>query len=297
MTQALPTLKGLRAFEEAYRLRSFTAAAKSLNVQQPAISYQIKRLEEDLGVVLFDKRQGRPVPTGQAHELFDTLSRAFDAIRQTSNDLRQSAQMPSFTIATYPGIGTYWLSPRLPILSEEMNINTKLITVKKDADLWGENADCWIVFGRGNWAGFDAELLILEEVCPVAAPGLAGRVSSQDPFDWPKGARIIEQDDPENRWLCWNDWCRKQRQKQPPAAQRISVNDHGLALHMALAGQGVALAWLGIVDDLLASKSLIRMSPHVLTSGAGYWLVGRPGFFETTRGELVLRYLKGSNEV
>ena len=45
----------LRAFEAAARHRSFTAAAMELGTTQPAVSQQIKRLEEQLAVRLFDR--------------------------------------------------------------------------------------------------------------------------------------------------------------------------------------------------------------------------------------------------
>ncbi len=62
-------------------------------------------------------------------------------------------------------------------------------------------------------------------------------------------------------------------------------------MHMTLAGSGVALAWLGVVDDLLSSGGLVRLSDETLTSDAGHWLVGEVGFFETKRGKSVLKTL------
>src|SRR5437764_5368076 len=58
MTARLPSLNGLRAFEAAARHLSFTQAASELNVTQTAISHQIKRLEQELGIRLF-VRQNR----------------------------------------------------------------------------------------------------------------------------------------------------------------------------------------------------------------------------------------------
>ena len=58
MTARLPSLNGLRAFEAAARHLSFTNAANELNVTQTAISHQIRRLEEELGLRLF-VRQNR----------------------------------------------------------------------------------------------------------------------------------------------------------------------------------------------------------------------------------------------
>jgi LysR family glycine cleavage system transcriptional activator len=67
MTARLPSLNGLRAFEAAARHLSFTNAASELNVTQTAISHQIRRLEEELGIRLF-VRQNRALaltPEGQ----------------------------------------------------------------------------------------------------------------------------------------------------------------------------------------------------------------------------------------
>ena len=67
MSDRLPTLNGLRAFESAARHLSFTKAAAELNVTQTAVSHLIGRLEEQLGVMLF-RRQNRNLsltPEGQ----------------------------------------------------------------------------------------------------------------------------------------------------------------------------------------------------------------------------------------
>ena len=73
MTARLPSLNGLRAFEAAARHLSFTQAAAELNVTQTAISHQIRRLEEELGIRLFI-RQNRalaltPEEKGQSKPL------------------------------------------------------------------------------------------------------------------------------------------------------------------------------------------------------------------------------------
>ncbi|MEX0301101.1 MAG: LysR substrate-binding domain-containing protein [Leisingera sp.] len=294
MPDRLPPLKALRAFEEAFVLRSYTAAAKALNVQQPAISYQIKQLEDDLGTPLFTKERGRLAPTAAACELFDTLSQSFDAVRRTANRLRHAAAAPSLTIATYPGIGAYWLSSRLPALSAALSAAPRVVTLVKDADLLREEADCRIIFGKGNWPGQDARLLFREQVCAVAAPAQAARIRDAEPGTFPAGLPVIEQEDPENRWIGWDEWLRQTGSGLALPPERTLVNDHGFALHMALSGAGVALAWLGVAEDLLAGGSLVRLSGETAASDAGYWLIARPGFFETPAGQAVLSVLGGS---
>ena len=56
MSRRLPSLNALRAFEAAARHLSFTRAADELNVTQAAVSHQIKSLEEQIGLMLFLRR-------------------------------------------------------------------------------------------------------------------------------------------------------------------------------------------------------------------------------------------------
>jgi len=294
MIDDLPTLKGLRAFEAVYQLNSYTKAAKTLNVQQPAISYQIKRLEDDLGVQLFDRMNGQLVPTADAVMLFETVARSFTSIRDTSLNIRRRNERPSMTIATYPGIATYWLTSRVTKLAEKLETKTRIVTLVKDSDLLQEKADCWIVFGNGEWQGFEAKKLIGEEVSPIASPVVAERLKSITDGILPSDIVIIDQEDTEHRWLNWDGWLKQYPVSGYLQGQRITVSDHGLALHMAMTGAGITLGWLGLVNDLLDSKSLVRISDKSIASDAGYWILGRPGFFESPVGKMIYKILSGS---
>ena len=73
----LPSLTGLRAFEAAARHMSFTRAAAELNVTQTAISHQIRRLEEQLGLPLFIRHHRALVLTREAQAYLPAIRSAF----------------------------------------------------------------------------------------------------------------------------------------------------------------------------------------------------------------------------
>ena len=85
----LPSLNGLRAFETASRHMSFTRAAAELNVTQTAISHQIRRLEEQLGIKLFLRRSRGLELTREARDYLPAVRSAFEDLRRATARLRR----------------------------------------------------------------------------------------------------------------------------------------------------------------------------------------------------------------
>ncbi len=70
-------LGGLRCFEAAARLESFTQAAQGLNLTHGAVSRAVRALEEELGVALFERRHRRVLLTAAGRKLFQATQQAF----------------------------------------------------------------------------------------------------------------------------------------------------------------------------------------------------------------------------
>src|SRR5215510_14144119 len=87
------TLKQLRYFEALVRHRRFRHAAEACAISQPALSMQIKELEEDLGSELFE-RNAREVKLTAFGQLF--ASRAHDILRAVDElgDLARASHNP-----------------------------------------------------------------------------------------------------------------------------------------------------------------------------------------------------------
>jgi len=282
----LPPLKALRAFEACYRLRSFTRAASTLNVGQPAISHQIRLLERDLGVELFEKRGSIIHATEEADTLYAAIAPAFFSIVEASRSIRRAASMNDVTLATYSGIAAYWISPRLARLREQApDFSVRIVTADRDEEIVLADVDCAILFGRGIWPGAEAELLIPEEVVPITSPSVANELGSITPAALIQHGPLIHLEDSRRRWYSWEDWRDRFAQETKKIDRAVTVTNHGLAIHQALAGQGIALAWKGVVTILMEGGSLVALHDTPLVSDRGYWLVARRGFLDTDRGK------------
>ena len=291
--QQLPPLKSLRVFEACVRLGSFSKAAKELNVGQPAISHQIRALEQDLGIKLFGRQGTRAIPTEAAMLYYRVIAGAFEDVGRASQSIRQSVRPPSLRIGTYPGIAMFWLMPRLAALKKrDPSLTIRVTTAERDQDIPFDDINCAILFGDGKWAGHESRCLIRESVVPIAAPSIAANRELRVPAQLLKQGPLIHLEDQDARWFTWSDW----RDQRSPETRRIdsgiTVTNHGIAIHQALIGQGVALGWMGVVDELIKNKLLVALDPKPITSKRGYYIVARKGFLNGRLGALLLDTLQ-----
>lgn len=286
----LPPLRAIRAFEACYRLGSFTRAARELNVGQPAISHQIKLLEADLGIALFDKRGPMTRPTAIADEYYRSVALA--GLNDASRKIRRHGRTDMLTIGTYPGIATFWALPRLAAhRAAGTALSCRVVTAERDADIDLSEVDAAILFGDGIWPGYESRLLLPERVVPVAAPALARELRSATAADLLRRGPLIHLEDPEQRWFTWRDWQARFAPKAKTIDRSLVVTNHGIAIYQALQGAGVALGWQGVIADLLASGVLVALREQALESSRGYHLVSRPGWQAEPAGRQLLALL------
>ena len=89
MPRRLPPLNALKAFEAAARHESFTRAAEELCVTQGAVSHQVKALEAELGLKLFNRERQRLVITEAGRAYLVVVRDAFDRIGDGTERLLQ----------------------------------------------------------------------------------------------------------------------------------------------------------------------------------------------------------------
>src|SRR5215469_5788038 len=173
MNPRLPSLNGLRAFEAAARHLSFTRAASELNVTQTAISHQIKRLEEELGVRLFVRQNRALELTSEARDYLPGIRAAFNDLRLATDRLLQKGNDNVLTVSTIASFAAKWLLPRLGTFQEaNPGIDVHITTSSSLVDFTRDNVDAAIRYGRGQWPGVRSAWLMADEMFPVCSPQL-----------------------------------------------------------------------------------------------------------------------------
>jgi DNA-binding transcriptional LysR family regulator len=105
----LTTLYRLRCFEVVVEEAGFKRATSRLHITQPALSYQMKHLEEELGAQLFYRRPGGVSLTDAGRLLFSHVQRVSAAVREAQLAIKELPAVGEVRIGTVNSIGTYFL--------------------------------------------------------------------------------------------------------------------------------------------------------------------------------------------
>ena len=109
VAQDLPSLNALRCFEAAGRLGDFARAAEELHVTAGAISRQIRQLEDDLGVPLFERRNRRVRLTSAGQTLLSATTDALNRVRDAVSTLRSVDAPVPLVVSCEPTLTQRWL--------------------------------------------------------------------------------------------------------------------------------------------------------------------------------------------
>src|SRR6476469_7187320 len=185
MLRRLPPLNALKAFEAAARHESFTRAAEELCVTQGAVSHQVKALEAELGIKLFNRERQRLIITEAGRDYLAVLRDAFDRIAVGTERLVQRQTSGVLTVSTSPDFAAKWLVNRLGRFAEaHPDVDLRVSATMHHVDFAREEVDLAVRHGDGNWPGLDTTRLSSEQLFPVCSPKLlTGRRALAKPAD------------------------------------------------------------------------------------------------------------------
>ncbi len=273
MSDRLPPLTALRAFDAAARHMSFQQAAAELNVTPAALSFQIKSLEEHLGAPLF-RRLNRAVELTEAGRALAPGARdGFEALGAAWRSALRVNDQSSLTVTAGPAFTATWLAPRLfSFAQEHPEIELRLSAGLGLVDLTRSEVDVAIRFGYGpDPPELHSERFLEDWVTPVMTPELAAQYPGMEGMaaiplihaeditflnpsvDWPDWFRVVGLPD--------RDW----------AGQHFSQADH--AIDAALSGAGAVLARISFAGRFLRDGRLIAPFRPALKTIAHYRFV------------------------
>lgn len=275
MTARLPSLNGLRAFEAAARHLSFTLAASELNVTQTAISHQIRRLEEELGIRLFIRQNRALTLTPEARDYLPGVRAAFNDLRLATDRLLRRDDDKVLTVSTIASLAAKWLLPRLTDFQEaHPGIDVRITTSTSLVDFQRDNVDAAIRYGRGQWAGLRADWLMADELFPVCSPSL---LRGDEPLRTPGDLKdyVLLHTNSGDDWRLWLTAAGLPTDisRQPGLTFDMTF----VTIQAAIDGMGVAMGRTSYVRDDIAKGRLVVPFKIALPADAGFYLVSPEG--------------------
>lgn len=279
MSQHLPPLNALRAFEAAARHLSVKGAAAELHVTPGAVSQLLRSLEGRLGVALFRRVNRGILLTEAGRDYLPPVRNAFRQIADATRRLAAAADSGILTVSVTPFFASAWLVPRLAgFQAAHPEIDLQIVTSNALAEFGRDGVDVAVRHGLGRYPGLRSERVLAVEIVPVAAPALIERLGPPAGPAALTGWPLIH--DAERKG--WPLWFQAQGIAEFGPPRGPAFDESGLLLQAVLAGQGAGLLPAAMVAPEVGSGRLARLADTVLLQDFAYYLVcpeashGRP---------------------
>jgi LysR family glycine cleavage system transcriptional activator len=270
------SLAGLRGFEASARLLSFTLAAQELHLTQSSISRQIKTLEDQVGKPLFRRRIRQLTLTPAGLRLYRVVHASLFDIDRTVTDLRRLTQRKRITLTTFASFASLMLVPRLELFSEKYpNIDIRIDAADEVRDLEAEGIDLAVRYCRTDQAPRDSIMLLDEHLTPVLSPKLLDRIGPlKKPSDLSRATFLVQDHhQPYDEFHSWERWFARAGGQMPRDARTLSLNFTYQAVEAAVRGQGVMLAPVLYVQELVERGELVLPFPDRMPTPHAFYLI------------------------
>jgi DNA-binding transcriptional LysR family regulator len=219
--------------------------------------------------------------TNEGREYQHTVAAILKQLAGATKDIQNVEFNQQLVIGCDQSFATQWLSPRIAQLRRLLPaVSLRIIASDNYGESLGPEVQVAILHGDGQWSGFYSERLFAEEVFPVCSPEYPHQQAQQDWTGWLLQAQLIDLADSHWNWMNWRLWLGGNNIDEPLGNRNLQINSYPLVIDAACAGQGVALGWHGLVDDLIATGRLIRPLKQSLKTEFGYYFICRENLRE-----------------
>ena len=168
----------LNIFRTVAERMSFTAAGETLNMSKGAVIYQIAKLEDELGVRLFERRHTHIRPTAEGTRLKEAAARHLSRIEAVMDEIRSTLEEP-LCVGAHSWFIARWLGPRLSDFTRaNPEISLKIEPINTRADLHNPALDLSVFRCDPSAEDMDVEVLFKSNTRPLASPETVARIEA-----------------------------------------------------------------------------------------------------------------------
>jgi len=243
------------------------------------VSRQIQALEARLGVALF-RRMHRALALTEHGRVFQQATiEALEALQRATHELKGAAAAKNVVVATTPGFAGLWLIPRLAsFVSLNPGIDVRISAGNALTNLEREGVDVAVRYQPVDARPASAVALFGETVFPVCSPGLRLRAKATlaTPADLRHHTLLRMESDGKNQLQDWGLWLHAVHLADLKPAGLLHFSSYDQLVQAAVAGQGIALGRMPLIDRLLKDKKLVAPFANAVVSPRGYCMLTAP---------------------
>lgn len=282
MSDWLPSLNALKAFDATARHLSYTGAAAELGVTPAAVKQMVGKLEQAIGASLV-QRDGKGLKvTSLGQSAVGDLSDGMQSIAEAVRKMRDPHLRRRLVISCEASFASSWLVPNLAEFRRDFpQINVLVESSQRLARLHEGDADIAIRYCGDN-SGLVAYRLFDDEIFPVCSPALVEGRALPASITELRHMPLIHSDMSRLGWITqarkyfdWRNWAALLGFDFDPMQNENAgfFDDYDQAMQVAVAGLGVVLASGPVVQGLLDRGLLIRPFAEKLLPDVGFDVV------------------------
>lgn len=271
------SLRGLRTFCVAARYESFRTAGEELFITPSAVSHQIKSLEDELGVQLFERGSRELSLTETGRALYEKVSPLIDQLNAAVANYKTSGASRSVRISVQPFFGSEYFIPRLSeFTAEHPEIDIQVGTSDESTEKHPADADLSIRLFRASPTNMESHLLFPLRMVPAGSPDFKKQMTVKNKRIISEFPIIVHETHPK----AWEQWASAAGIQMPEYNKLIRLDSTIAVLRAAQRGIGAALVPVPMGDLWLKEGSIVRLFKKELVADVSYYLVCREGRVE-----------------
>lgn len=280
MAVAGKLLDGIDVIAAVVESGSFVGAAETLGMTQPGVSRAVARLEQRLGVRLFDRTPRAVALTDEGRRFYEEVRPLLDRIEDAALEVStaRTAVRGRLRVSVDGAFGHYVLAPRVSeFLTRYPNLSFDLVVRDRIGDLVSEGLDIAVRCGEPESSSQMGRRLLETRVLTCASPAYVARHGlPKHPRELAEGGHecVLVQNPAARRAFEWE--FHRSREIVPVQPHgRLTVNDSASLIGAMLSGYGVGQPLEFTVRELLAEGRLVQLLPDWSDERFPVWVYHR----------------------